>query len=152
MNSITRWDPIRELDEMHSRLERLFGRLPSRRGDGGKEETMTVAEWTPLVDIAEDEKEYLITAELPQVKKEEVKLTVERGVLTLTGERKFEKEEKGRKYHRIERAYGSFVRSFSVPDDADSGKVTADFKDGVLRVHLPKSEKAQPKAIDIKVA
>jgi HSP20 family protein len=104
------------------------------------------------VDIAEDEKEYLITAELPQVKKEEVKLTVERGVLTLTGERKFEKEEKGRKYHRIERAYGSFVRSFSVPDDADSGKVTADFKDGVLRVHLPKSEKAQPKAIDIKVA
>jgi len=80
------------------------------------------------VDIVEDEKEYLIKAELPEVKKEDVKLTVENGVLTLSGERKFEKEEDNKRYHRIERAYGSFVRSFSLPDDADDGKVTAEFQ------------------------
>ena len=76
---------------------------------------MTVSEWTPLVDITEDDKEYLIKAELPEVKKEDVKLTVENGTLTITGERKFEKEEKGKKYHRMERAYGSFMRSFTLP-------------------------------------
>jgi len=84
------------------------------------------------------------------VKKEEVKIAVENGVLTISGERKSEKEEK--KYHRIERAYGSFERSFVVPDDADADKVNAEFKDGVLRVHLPKSEKAKPKHIEVKVA
>ena len=110
-----------------------------------------MAQWSPLVDITEDEKEYLIKAELPDMKKEDVRLTVENDVLTISGERKFEKEEKGKKYHRIERAYGSFVRSFSLPEDADGSKVTADFKDGMLHVHLPKSVKAKPKAIEIKV-
>jgi HSP20 family protein len=148
---MTRWNPFRELDDMHNRLERLLGQWPSRTGDGGKEE-MTVAEWAPLVDISEDNKEYLITAELPDIKKDGVKVSVEHGVLTITGERKFEKEEKGKKYHRIERAYGSFVRSFTVPDDADSAKVNAEFKDGVLKVHLTKSEKAQPKAVEIKIS
>jgi HSP20 family protein len=119
-------------------------------GNGGKE-ALTVAQWSPLVDITEDAKEYLIKAELPDMKKEDVRLTVENGVLAISGERKFEKEEKGRKYHRIERAYGSFVRSFSLPEDADGSKVTADFKDGMLQVHLPKSVKAKPKAIEIKV-
>ncbi len=119
-------------------------------GNGGKE-ALTVAQWSPLVDITEEEKEYLIRAELPDMKKEDVRLTVENGVLTISGERKFEKEEKGRKYHRIERAYGSFVRSFSLPEDADGSKVTADFKDGLLQVHLPKSVKATPKAIEITV-
>jgi HSP20 family protein len=119
-------------------------------GNGGKE-ALTVAQWSPLVDITEEEKEYLIRAELPDMKKEDVRLTVENGVLTISGERKFEKEEKGRKYHRIERAYGSFVRSFSLPEDADGIKVTADFKDGLLQVHLPKSVKATPKAIEITV-
>jgi HSP20 family protein len=119
-------------------------------GNGGKE-ALTVAQWSPLVDITEDEKEYLIKAELPEMKKEDVRLTVENDVLAISGERKFEKEEKGRKYHRVERAYGSFVRSFSLPEDADGSKVTADFKDGMLQVHLPKSEKAKPKAIEIKV-
>jgi len=104
------------------------------------------------VDIAEDDKEYVITAELPEIKKEGVKVTVEGGVLTISGERKFEKEEKGKKYHRIERAYGSFVRSFTVPDDADGSKVSAEFKEGVLRVHMPKSEKARPKSVEIKVS
>jgi HSP20 family protein len=119
-------------------------------GNGGKE-ALTVAQWSPLVDITEDGKEYLIKAELPEMKKEDVRLTVENDVLSISGERKFEKEEQNRKYHRVERAYGSFVRSFSLPEDADGSKVTADFKDGMLQVHVPKSEKAKPKAIEIKV-
>jgi HSP20 family protein len=146
---IGRWDPFKELEDMQSRLATLFGRIPVRK-DGGKE-AMTVAEWVPLVDIVEDEKEYLIKAELPEVKKEDVKVTVEDDVLTITGERKYEKEEKGKKYHRVERAYGSFERSFTLPEDADGSKVSAEFKDGILKVRLPKSEKAKPKAVEVKV-
>lgn len=146
----TRWNPFKELQELETRWPSIFSPRAAT-GNGGKE-ALTVAEWSPLVDITEDEKEYLIKAELPEMKKEDVRLTVENDVLAISGERKFEKEEKGRKYHRIERAYGSFVRSFSLPEDADGSKVTADFKDGMLQVHLPKSEKAKPKAIEIKVA
>jgi HSP20 family protein len=113
---------------------------------------MAVAEWAPLVDISEDDKEYLIKAELPEVKKDDVKVTVEDSTVTITGERKLEKEEKGKKYHRVERAYGSFGRSFSLPDDASPAKVTAEFKDGVLTVHLAKDEKAKPQHIEVKVA
>ena len=151
MNAMTRWDPFKELDELQSRLSTLYGRAPVRK-DGGKDEAMTVAEWAPLVDIVEDEHEYLIKAELPEVKKEDVKVTVQDGVLSLVGDRKFVKEEKDKKYHRVERAYGSFVRSFSLPEDADENKVSADFKDGVLQVHLQKSEKARPKNIEVKIA
>ncbi len=151
MNAITRWDPFKELDDLQSRLSTLFGRAPVRK-DGGKDEAMTVAEWAPLVDIVEDDHEYLIKAEVPEVKKEDVKVTVQNGVLSLVGNRKFVKEEKDKKYHRVERAYGSFVRSFSLPEDADENKVSADFKDGVLQVHLPKSEKARPKNIEVKIA
>ncbi len=146
----TRWDPFKELEEMEKRLATFFGRVPVR-ADSDKE-AMTVAEWSPLVDITEDDKEYLIKAELPEVKKEDVKLTIEDNVLSISGERKYEKEEKGRKYHRMERAYGSFMRSFTLPDDADGSKVSAEYKDGVLKVHVPKSEKAKPKAIEVKVA
>jgi HSP20 family protein len=112
---------------------------------------MIVADWTPTVDISETDGEYQIKAEIPDVKKEDVKVTLEDGVLTIQGERKQEKEEKGKKYHRIERSYGSFVRSFSLPDVIDEEKVKAEFKDGVLSLHLPKSEKAKPKAIEVKV-
>ena len=112
-------------------------------------ESITLAEWSPLVDITEDDKEYLIKAELPEIKKEEIKVTVENGVLVISGERKLEKEEKGRKYHGVERAYGSFVRSFSLPDDADADKVNAEFNDGVLKVHIAKSESARPKQIEV---
>ena len=112
---------------------------------------MAVAEWAPLVDISEDEREYQIKAELPEVKREDVKVTAEEGTLTITGERRFAKEEKGKKYHRVERSYGSFVRNFSLPDDASAGKVSADFKDGVLTVHLAKTEKAKPQQIEVKV-
>jgi HSP20 family protein len=150
MTTLTRWNPFREMEDIHDRLFNLFKNTQTRSGNG-EQESLTVSEWTPLVDITEDDKEYLIKAELPEVKKEEVKVTVENGLLTINGERKFEKEEKGKQYHRVERAYGSFVRSFSLPDDADSNKVNADFKDGVLRVRVAKSEQARPKQIEVKV-
>ncbi|MFM1767976.1 MAG: hypothetical protein RJA22_505 [Verrucomicrobiota bacterium] len=150
MNTLTRWDPFKEMDDLQRRLGSIFGLAPQRTPQG--KETMTVTQWMPLVDITEDDKEYLIKAELPEVKREEVKVTVENGVLTLSGERKLEKEEGNRRYHRVERAYGSFTRSFTVPEDADPAKVTAEFKDGVLTVRLAKSEKARPRSIDVKVA
>ncbi|MDH5347205.1 MAG: Hsp20/alpha crystallin family protein [Nitrospira sp.] len=148
--ALVRWDPFRELEEVSDRLNRMFAR-PATRSSNGKE-TMIVADWTPSVDISETESEYQIKAEIPDVKKEDVKVTLEDGVLTIQGERKYEKEEKGKKYHRIERSYGSFVRTFSLPDVIDDDKVKAEFKDGVLNLHLPKSEKAKPKAIEVKVA
>ena len=151
MNGLLRWDPFKETDELQKRLSTIFGLAPTRLS-GGHQETMTVAQWSPVVDITEDDREYLIKAELPEVRKEDVKVTVENGVLTLSGERKFEKEEKNRRYHRIERAYGSFSRSFSLPDDAEDGKVTAEFKDGLLTVRLAKNEKARPKSIEVKVS
>jgi HSP20 family protein len=150
MGEIARWDPFKELEDMERRLSTWFGR-PVRRREGEKE-ALRVTEWSPLVDIEENEKEYVVKAELPEIKKEDVKVTVENDVLTIAGERKFEKEEKGKKYHRVERSYGSFGRSFTLPEDADGTKVSADYKDGVLRIHLPKSEKAKPKAIEVKVA
>jgi HSP20 family protein len=147
MNTLTRWKPFKELEDLQNRLSNLFGRAPVRRT--GSKEDVTLPEWAPLADITEDDREYLIKAELPEVKKEDVKVSVENGVLTLSGKRKFEKEEKNKKYHRMERAYGSFMRSFTLPDDADAENVKADFKDGMLTVHLPKSEKAKRKQITI---
>jgi HSP20 family protein len=151
MNALTRWDPFKDMEETHNRLAKIFGLSQPRFGNSGQE-LMTIAEWAPSVDIIEDEKEWLVKADLPEVKKEDVKVTVENGVLTITGERKLEKEEKDRKYHRVERSYGSFYRSFTLPDAADSPKVSAEFKEGVLKVHLPKSEKAKPKAIEVKLS
>ena len=148
MNALTRWDPFREMEAMQSRLSNILSRRSQDRDNEGKE-SITVAEWAPVVDITEDEKEYLISAELPEIKKEEIKLTVENGVLILTGERRREKEEKAKKYHRVERSYGSFVRTFSLPDNADAEKVNAEFKDGVLKVHIGKSEAARPKMVAI---
>ena len=110
-----------------------------------------LSQWSPAVDIIEDDKEFLIKAELPDIKKQDVHVTVENGVLTISGERKFEKEETKKRYHRVERSYGSFTRSFSLPEGADSSKVRAEFKDGVLQVHMLKSENAKPKQIEVKV-
>src|SRR6267142_4798967 len=154
MQTITRWEPLREMEDFQNRLSdlsTLFGR-PQRRTNGHGREEITLADWMPPADITEDEKEYLIKAELPELKKDDVKVTVENGVLTISGERKFEKEEKKRKYHRVERGYGTFMRSFALPDDADFNKVNAEFKSGVLTVHVPKSEHAKPKQIEVKVA
>lgn len=147
---IARWNPSKELEEMEKRLASLFGRTSVRK-EGEREEAMTVAEWSPLVDIAEDDKEYLIKAELPEVKKDQIKLTVHNGVMTISGERSYEKEEKGKKFHRVERTYGSFTRSFTIPDDADAAKISAESKDGVLWVHLPKTAKPVSKSVEIKV-
>jgi HSP20 family protein len=144
------WDPFRELEEMQRRWASLFDRqmlLP----DGGKEEQFSLTEWTPAVDIAEDDKEYTIKAELPGINKEDVKVTVENGVLSISGERKSEKEEKDKKYHRIERTYGSFVRTFTLPEGTAGDKMNAEFKDGVLKLHLPKDEKAKPKTVEVKI-
>ena len=153
MNALTRWNPFKEMDELQRRLASVFDLAPYRRSSLTlDEENMTVPEWSPAVDILEDDKEYLIKVELPKIQKDDVKVTVESGTLTISGERKAEKEEKNRRVHRVERYYGRFVRSFSIPDDAEDGKVNAEFKDGVLRVHLAKSEKARPKQIEVKVS
>jgi len=146
MNQLTRWDPFRELETMHRHLTSLFD-PPSRR-DG---DFIAAASWAPTVDIVEDEKNYTVKAELPDVKKEDVNVSVENGVLMITGERKFEKEEKNRKYHRSERTYGKFARSFSLPADVDPQQVSASYKDGVLNVTVAKSEKALPRQVEIKV-
>ena len=148
MNTLATWNPFRELDEVQNRLTSLFGgRLNKTNGNGGLE----LADWSPEVDIIEDEKEYLVKADLPEMKKEEIKVQVEDGVLSISGERKTEKEEKGKKFHRMERSYGRFERSFTLPDDADGGKVSAEFKEGILKVHLPKNVTAKPTPVDVKV-
>jgi HSP20 family protein len=146
--TLVRWDPFRELESMSDRLNRVFAR-PTLSTSG--REALTVADWMPTVDISETDSAYLIKAELPEVKKEDVKVTVENGVLTLQGERRQEKEEKGKKYHRVERSYGSFARSFTLPESVDEGAVKAEYKDGMLSLHLPKTEKVKPKSIDVKV-
>jgi len=141
------------MEELQRRMSTLFDWSPFRRSSlTADEEAITLPEWAPLVDIVEDDKEYLIKVELPEVNKDDVKVTVEGDTLTISGERKAEKEEKGRKFHRVERYYGRFERSFTIPDDADADNVKAEFKDGVLRVHLPKSEKGRPKQIEVKVS
>ena len=143
------WSPRKELENLEKRLSTFF-RRPSM--ENGEKEMMKVTEWSPLVDISEDDNEYVVKAELPEIKKEEVKVTVRDNVLCISGERKKETEEKGKRYHRIEREYGSFMRNFTLPENADGSKVSAEYKDGILKVHLPKSEKAKPKSIDVKVA
>jgi HSP20 family protein len=151
MNAMTRWNPWKEMEEAQRHLSSVFNLTPFRRGAIVQDdEAMTLPEWAPAADVVEDEKEYLIKVELPEVRKEDVKVTLENGTLTIAGERKSEKEVNNRKVHRVERSYGRFVRSFLIPDDADASAVNAAFKDGVLSVHLTKSEKAQPKQIEVK--
>jgi HSP20 family protein len=154
MKSLEIWNPFRELDEVQNRLGTFFGgfpefaRFPKRLFGNGD---VALPDWSPGVDISEDDKEYLIKADLPETKKEDVKVAIENGVLSISGERKSEQEEKKKKFHRIERSYGTFLRTFTLPDDADSSKVAAEFKNGVLKVHLPKSPAAKPKAVEVKV-
>src|SRR5437763_9517956 len=118
MNTLTRWEPFREMEDLQNRLSTFVSRAPKRRRNG--KESIALPEWTPRADITEDDREYVIKAELPELRKEDVKVTVENGVLTMSGERKFEKEEKKKKYHRVERGYGSFVRTFALPEDSDA--------------------------------
>ncbi len=160
MNALTQWNPLKreqsewnpfcELDELHNRLSGFLGGNTLTKRANGRED-ITVAAWAPLVDITEDDKEYVLKADLPEVKRNNVRVRIEDGVLYLSGERHFEKEEKGKRYHRVERAYGSFARSFMLPDDADPNQVQAEFKDGVLNVHVAKDASARPKTIEVKV-
>ena len=138
---------FRNFEEMSDRLNKI---LAPRNLPYEFSEKLTVAEWAPPVDIVETDKEYLFKAELPEVKKENVNVTFQEGMLTIEGERIAEKEEKGKKYHRVERSYGNFVRSFTLPKDADETKITAEFKDGLLLIHLPKTDKPRPKSVEVK--
>jgi len=144
--SLVKWDPWREMEDMFDRYTRAVG-WPR----GGGQEVVATGDWSPRVDISETDGNFVIKAEVPEVKKEDVKVTVDNGVLTVSGERKQEKEEKGKKFHRVERYYGSFSRSFTLPDNVDETKVKATFKDGMLTLTLPKTEEAKPKAIEVKV-
>ncbi|MHB0926943.1 MAG: Hsp20/alpha crystallin family protein [Gallionellaceae bacterium] len=148
--NLVKWDPFRELEDVTNRLNRIFGQ-PLARSESGQN-MLAVADWAPFVDISETDSAYLIKGEIPGVKKEDVKVTIQDGMLTIQGERRQEKEEKGKKFHRIECSYGSFARSFRVPSDADESSVKAEFKDGMLNVTLAKSEKAKPKSINVSVS
>jgi HSP20 family protein len=148
--NLVRWDPFRELEEVSTRLNRLFSQPFGRRLV--EDEGSLMAEWAPEIDVQETDGEYLIKADLPDVKKEDVRVELRDGMLCLRGERKQEKEEKGKRFHRIERAYGQFERRLALPSEVDPQKVAAEFKDGVLNVHLPKSASAKPKAIEVKVS
>src|SRR6266702_3214634 len=150
-NKVIAWNPLREIDEAQNRLSRFFlGGFPNRMGSG-EIHSLAVADWSPEVDISEDDHGYLLKADLPEMKKDDVKVTVEDGILCVSGERKSVKEDQKKKFHRIERSFGNFRRSFTLPVDADSTKVTAEFHDGVLKVHLPTTPIARSKAIEVQV-
>lgn len=146
MNSLLRWNPLDEFTDVQNRLSHLLGLRSGPNGD----RSLALPDWSPPVDITEDDTEILIKAELPEVKKEDVKVRVEDGLLRISGERRFEKEQKGKRYHRIERAYGSFERSFMLPETCKVAELAAEYKDGMLTLRVPKS-KAAPKAIEVPV-
>lgn len=144
------WDPFREMELLSDRMNRLFG-----AGNGnGEHEALATTDWAPSCDISETDKEYRVHAELPNVKREDVRVTVDGGVLTIEGERREEmenKEEKDVKFHRRELFYGNFMRRFALPDDADESRVHATFKDGMLNVVIAKAKAKQDKAQVISV-
>ena len=144
--SVVRWEPFSAMDEMFNRYPEFFGRWPKLpAGTEGK------SDWTPPVDISETPEEYLIRAALPAVKKEDVQLTVEGDTLTLSGERRQRQEEKNEKLHKVETWYGSFSRSFALPDAADTAAIRAESKDGVLVIHVPKTRVETKKPTTIKI-
>jgi HSP20 family protein len=151
--AIVRWEPFRDLVSIQDRMNRIFE--DAFRGGGrnaGEEDWALGGQWAPVVDIYEDEGNLVLKAELAGIEPKDVDIRVENNVLTLRGERKFEGETKREKYHRVERAYGSFSRSFTLPSVVDTEKIKAQFKDGVLSVTLPTKEEAKPKQISISVA
>jgi HSP20 family protein len=145
--AIVRWDPFRDLAVLHDRMNRLFDETLSR-GRNGEPAELTGA-WTPSVDVFENPDKFEIVAELPGLTKDDIQLELKENVLTLRGERKFENEYKDQTCHRMERSYGQFVRSFSLPTQVEAGKVEAKFKDGILTVTVPKAAAAKPRVIEI---
>jgi len=139
--NLMRFDPYREIATLQDRLSRVFG--PTERRDE------SLAAWAPPVDIAEEKDRILITAELPGFREDEISIQTENGMLTLSGERTLEKETSEKAYHRVERSYGQFVRSFSLPNNVDRERIQARFTNGLLQIELPKREDAKPRTIKI---
>ncbi len=143
------WDPLKDLSSIQDRMNQIFEDTLAR--SRGREEGVRTGMWTPAVDIYETDQSVVVKAELPGVGKDDIAVEVKDGILTLRGERKFEKEVKDENYHRIERSYGTFLRSFALPVSVDQDKVSARFKDGVLDIELPKKEKAKPRQVKVDV-
>lgn len=142
MNYLT-FDPYRDFNALQQRFNRALG------GGRDRDEEMSLGAWIPPVDIEEDKEKLVLTAELPGFKEDEIEIQMEGGVLTLRGERKFEEKKDGKNYHRVERSYGQFVRSFTLPNNVDRENVQARFSDGLLHIELPKLEEAKPRQIRI---
>lgn len=145
--AITKWDPFRDLMVLRDRMNRLFEDLVS--SPRFEDSELIQSTWSPAVDIYETENELVLTAELPGVDEKDVEIKIEDNTLTLKGERKFEKETKEENYHRIERAYGSFFRSFSLPNYIDQEKISAEYENGLLRIHMPKKAEVKPRKVKI---
>lgn len=143
--AIVKWDPWHEMGDLFDRYMKSAGLR------AGLQEPLTEQDWSPKVDIVETETKFEIKAELPEVKREDIHVSIDNGVMTIKGERRQEKEEKGKKFHRIERHYGSFSRSFSLPENVDQDSIKAAFKDGVMTVDLPKNTNSKPKSISVSV-
>ena len=141
--NLIRWNPLGDLDDFFGALPRDLLARRSQLAEG--------VDWRPAANITENDKEYTIRADLPAVKRDDIDVSVANGVLTLKGERRFEKSTDNEKEHRRETFHGTFQRSFSVPDDVDVAAIKADSKDGVLVIHLPKQAQAKPEAVSIKV-
>jgi HSP20 family protein len=146
LRNLVSFDPFREMFDLQRSINRLF---EDAGGSAGSE--TAISAWTPPVDIFEDENQFLIKAELPEVGRDDVKVSLNENTLSITGERRIENEEKRDGYHRVERSYGQFYRSFTLPPNANAEKISAQFKDGVLRLSIPKREEAKPKQIEVKV-
>jgi HSP20 family protein len=147
--AIVRWDPFRDLAEVQERVNRALGDFYGTRGS---DDVMRRGSWIPPVDIYEgDNHEMIIKAEMPDIRQEDLDIRVEDNTLTITGEKKLDESVKQDQFHRVERAYGQFSRSFSLPATIDTEKVSADYRNGVLTIKLPMREEAKPKQITVKV-
>jgi HSP20 family protein len=148
MTVLTRWDPFREFATLQDRMNRLFR---DSYGSEGREEALTTSTFAPPVDVYEDEHNVTLKIEVPGIDEKDIDVRIENSTLTVHGERRFEKEEKEENYRRVERQYGSFVRTFTLPQTVDQESVQADYEKGVLKIKLAKREEAKPKQIKVNV-
>ncbi len=148
--AIVRWDPFRDLSVIQDRINRLFDESLSRSKSFDKE-NLTSGFWSPAVDIYETDSDIVLKAELPEMDQKDIHINIENNVLTLKGERKLDKETKEENYHRLECSYGSFSRSFSLPSAVEVEKIKAQYKDGVLKISMPKKVEKKAKKIDVEI-